>query len=502
MSGSASHTPPPRLQLPCGALRGTLNPESGIRAFKGIPYAQPPVGELRWRPPQSMTPWPSERDAIDFGPDCPQSAQNPTRAPGMNEDCLYLNVWAPEAAVPGSLPVMVWLHGGSFVGGSGADARVDGQALAGKGAVVVTLNYRVGLFGFLAHPGLSAESPDHVSGNYGLLDQICALRWIQQNIKAFGGDPTRVTVFGVSAGSASIALLLVSPHAAGLFSQAILQSPGTGRPLATLHDAEALGVQINPDIRALRAFDSTTILDLTSRFTPKVRGLTTPRVLRPIHDGWLIPEEERTAFLAGRLHAMPILLGSNLDEGSMLTASWPVKDMASYRALVHENFGENTRTALSHYPATNDGEVRQRVAELFADTQFNYGTQLLARAMVAQSRPVWRYLFTRRRPGQTDGPHHGQEVGHVFGNLAAGRAGSPTAFDTADESLSDFMMRSWVAFASCGNPDPSGRTWAPYDSAEDGHLVLGDSVISGRAWRAPQLGFLERIYSGRINAAA
>ena len=482
---------------PCGALLGQQDAASGVRSFKGIPYALPPVGERRWKPPQPMTPWAGVRPASGFGADSPQTAQNPTRAPGMSEDCLFLNVWAPAGAAPGSLPVMVWLHGGSFVGGSGADARVDGQALAARGAVVVTLNYRVGLFGFMAHPALSAESPDGVSGNYGLLDQICALRWVQDNITGFGGDPSRVTLFGVSAGSASISLLLVSPQAKGLFSQAILQSPGAGRPLASLADAEQLGLQAGGDIQALRALDADAVLALTPRFTPKVRGLTTPRVLRPVRDGWLIPQDERPAFLAGKLHAMPILIGSNLDEGSLLTAAWPVAGTEGYSALVEENFGGDAPEAIALYPAAADAQVRTRVAELFADTQFNYGTRLLARAMAAQGKPVWRYLFTRRRPGQGDGPHHGEEVAHAFGNLSASRKGSPAVFDATDESLSDFMMASWVAFAATGNPDPQGGRWPAYQAAGDQHLVLGDQVAVGQAWRAAQLDFLETVYSRR-----
>ncbi len=487
---------------PCGALLGQHDAASGVRSFRGIPYALPPVGARRWAPPQAQPRWEGVRNATAFGADCPQNSQTLTRAPGQSEDCLFLNVWTPAGAAPGSLPVMVWLHGGSFVGGSGADARVDGQALAARGAVVVTLNYRVGLFGFMAHPALSAESPDKVSGNYGLLDQLCALRWVQDNITAFGGDASRVTVFGVSAGSASISLLLVSPQAKGLFSQAILESPGAGRPLASLADAEELGLSAGSDLKALRALDATEVLAMTGRFTPKVRGLTTPRVLRPIRDGWLIPQDERPALLAGQQHAMPILIGSNQDEGSLLTAAWPVAERTAYTALVEENFGGDAREALTLYPAAADADVRTRVAELFADTQFNYGTRLLTQAMAAQGQPVWRYLFTRRRPGQADGPHHGEEVAHVFGNLSAARQGSPAAFDKVDEALSDFMMRSWVAFATTGNPDPQGGSWPAYDSAGDRHLVLGDRVEAGSAWRAAQLDFLETVYSRREVAAA
>lgn len=490
-----------RLQAACGTLEGGVDHATGVRSFRGIPYAKPPVGPLRWRPPEPAPGWTGVRDATSFGADCPQTNQNPSRAPAQSEDCLYLNVWTPPDAAPGSLPVMVWIHGGSFVGGSGADARVDGSALASRGVVVVTLNYRVGLFGFLAHEGLTAESAHGSSGNYGLLDQLCALAWVRGHIAAFGGNPERVTLFGVSAGSASISLLLTSPLAKGLFQQAILQSPGAARPLASLTDAEKAGAQVAPSLDALRRLTSAEVLARTSLLNPKVRGLTTPRVLRPIRDGWVLREDERPAFKAGRLHAMPILIGSNADEGSLLTATWPVDTVAAYRDLIASNFGETVQAALEHYPVANDAEVRGRVAELFADTQFNYGTRLLARAMTALRQPTWRYVFTRRRPGQTDGPHHGEEVAHVFGNLAAARGASPTAFDAHDEALSAQMMASWVAFAVSGNPNRSGLPqWPAHDPQSDLHLVLGSPVDIASGWRRAPLDFLERLYLRRETA--
>jgi para-nitrobenzyl esterase len=216
-----------------GPVRGITLPlrrGKAVNVFKGIPYAAPPVGPLRWRPPQPVTPWPDVREALQFGSDLPQGPDPRLRAPAQSEDCLYLNVWAPAGAAPGSLPVMVWIHGGGFVGGSGSDLRSDGALMAHRNVVVVSFNYRAGLFGFLAHPALSRESEHGVSGNYGLLDQIAALQWVRRNIAAFGGDPQRVTAFGVSAGSASISLLLASPMGKGLFQQAILQSPGAARP--------------------------------------------------------------------------------------------------------------------------------------------------------------------------------------------------------------------------------------------------------------------------------
>ncbi len=489
-----------RVETSCGALAGRRDRASGIVAFRGIPYAEPPVGALRWRPPQPPRPWDGVRDASRFGDDCPQKSQTLTRAVAQGEDCLHLNVWAPPDARPGAgLPVMVWLHGGSFVGGSGADLRVDGSALASHGVVVVTLNYRVGLFGFLAHPGLVAESAHGTAGNYGLLDQIAALEWVRDHIAAFGGDASRVTLFGCSAGSASGSLLLTSPRARGLFHRAILQSPGAARPLASLEDAQRAGAALG-DLSTLRDMSAQTLLTHTGKLNPQVRGLTTPRVLRPIRDGWLLPEDERPVFKSGRLHPMPLLVGSNLDEGSLLTASWPVQDVAAYEALLRDNFGDAHDEARSFYPARADAEVRHQVAQLFADTQFNYGTRLLAQAMSATGQPTWRYVYTRRRPGQDDGPHHGEEVAHVFGNLAAARSGSPAAYDETDVALSRQMMAAWTAFAATGRPDAAGvAEWPAYAADEDPHLVLDDTPHTDRGWRAQPLNFLDRFYDRRTS---
>jgi para-nitrobenzyl esterase len=429
---------------------------------------------------------------LAFGPDFPQAPDPDFRSPGQSEDCLSLNIWTPALDPGARLPVVVWLFGGGFSTGSGSDIRYDGAQLAAEGAVVVTLNYRCGLFGFLAHPALSAESAHGVSGNYGLLDQLAAFAWVRANIAGFGGDPARVTAFGYSAGSASISLLLAAPSAQGLFQRAILQSPGAARPLATLADAERAGLVLGADLVALRALPAHEVLARTSLLTPAVRGLTTPRVLRPIRDGWLLPEDERPAFKAGRMHAMPLLVGSNVDEGTKLTRTWPVDTVAAWRQLVEANFGAAADEAASLYPVRSDGEARAAVAAMFADTQFNYGTRLLAQTMAQRESRTWKYLFTRRRPGQQDGPHHGDEVGHVFGTL---EASAPGAHDAVDAALSRTMRKAWVAFAASGDPNTAGvPRWHAYRADEDNHLTLGDKVEPGAGWRRPQLDFLERFF--------
>lgn len=476
-----------------GHVRGRQDETGAV--FLGIPYAAPPVGPLRWRAPQPAARWHGVRDALAFGPDFPQAANARFRAPRQDEDCLYLNVWTPVVDRLGRLPVMVWLHGGGFTGGSGSDLRCDGARLAAEGAVVVTLNYRSGLFGFLAHPALSRESAHQVSGNYGLLDQMAALAWVRENIAAFGGDPQRVTAFGVSAGSASISLLLASPGAKGLFDRAILHSPGAGRPLATLQEAEQAGLKLGPHIEALRALSAQEVLSRTSMLNPAVRGLTTPRVLRPIRDGWLLPQDERPAFQAGRMHAMPLVVGSNTDEGTLLTKSWPIDDLAAWRQQVDTNFGPAAAEAMALYPAASDAQARPAVAAMFADTQFNYGTRLLAQCMARLEPRTFKYLFERRRPRQEDGPHHGDEVAHAFGNHDRAPAGEQADSDAADEAVSRVMRRAWVAFAATGDPNTQGvPRWDAYRPAEDNHLRLGDELVAGAGWRRAQLDFLERFY--------
>lgn len=478
-----------------GAVLPACIDRPAIKVFKGIPYAEAPVGANRWRPPQYIAGWAGERSALAFGDDCPQPPGRASRAPGASEDCLYLNVWAP-AQTKRLLPAMVWIHGGGFMGGSGADPRCDGAALAGENVVVVTFNYRTGLFGFLAHAALQAESANKVSGNYGLLDQLHALQWVQRNISSFGGDPQRVTAFGVSAGSASISLLLTSPLAKGLFQQAIMHSPGAGRPLASLDEAQAAGAALGADIAALRERSTGDILGMSALLTPKMRGLTTPRILRPIHDGWLLPSQERAALKASRLQTMPIIVGSNADEGTTLTAAWNIDTLAKRADVVAANFAGLEQEVEKLYPAESDEQARGSVARMFADTQFNYGVKLLADTMSTHAPRCWRYVFTRRAKGRSDGPHHGGEVAYVFNNLNdLSAVPDAPAFDTTDEAISIAMMKAWARFAWDGDPNgPALPQWPAYRSDEDRHLEFGNEVREGQGWRSAQLAFVDWFY--------
>lgn len=479
-----------------GIKSQSVSAEVPIDCFLGIPYAAPPVQDLRWKAPQAPAKWNDIRQCSNFAADFPQTVNSLFRAPHQSEDCLHLNVWTPEVNNSQKLPVMVWIHGGGFVGGSGSDIRSDGALMASKGVVVVSFNYRSGVFGFLAHPALSSESEFNVSGNYGLLDQIAALKWVQKNIDQFGGDPNRVTLFGVSAGSASISLLLTCAQAKGLFHQVILHSPGAARPLATLAEADALSVkELGSDLAHLRSLDAQQIFKLTGLLNPKIRGLTTPRILRPILDGYLLTHNERDVFKSHQQAILPMIVGSNLDEGSLLTKDWTIKSMDDYIGLVNTNFNDFASEALQLYSAKNESDVMGCVAQLFGDTQFNYGTRLLAQSNSNQVEKTWRYLFAKRRPSQTDGPHHGQEVAHVFGNFSAKITTVENDYDHQDKFISDAMLNYWVQFAYTGNPNQSSLpAWPKYEIGLDNMIVFGNEISNQTGYRQKNLDFIDRYF--------
>lgn len=482
-----------------GAISGT---GGDVQVFLGIPFAAPPVGDLRWRAPAPPEQWQGVRPGDAFGNECMQDPRPGSRAPGLGEDCLTLNVWTPAPDSDARLPVMVWIHGGSYLLGGGSDPKSDGEGFAKKGVVYVTFNYRLGVFGFLAHPALSAESPEGSSSNYGLLDNIAALRWIKENIAGFGGDPDRVTLFGCSAGSASIGLLLASPLAAGLFEQAILESPGVFRPLCSLADAEKVGVAaMGDDLAAMRQMTTEEVFAKTPEFVPKVRGLTTPRVLRPIRDGLVIPADERDAWAVGRTHPMPILVGSNTDEGSRFVGGWPIKTLDQYRANVAENFTHRTDEALGHYPAAGEADILAGLAHLFGDTQFHYGAWKLAVEMSRRGPATYRYVFTRQRAGADGPPGHTDELDYVFGRLAISVTEGKPAFDATDAAVSETMMDAWVRFAATGDPNGPGLPqWPAYGEQDDRYMEFGDAPALGAGWRAPQMAFLEDYFRETLDA--
>jgi para-nitrobenzyl esterase len=467
-----------------------------VICFKGIPYAAPPTGDLRWRPPQPPASWSGVRAATDFGADPLQALTPRTRASRMDEDCLTLNVWTPARPKAEKLPVMVWLYGGSFVAGSASDPRCDGESFARKGVVLVTVNYRVGVLGFLAHPALTAESEHRSSGNYGTLDVLAALAWIKRNIAGFGGDPDRVTLFGVSAGAALISLLLTSPLARGLFQQTIQQSPGAFRPLAGLQQAEAEGLKLGADMTALRRLSAEEIFAKTPLLVPKQRGLTTPRVLRPIRDGWVIRSDERDAYGRGEILRVPSIVGTNADEGSKLTAAWDIKTRDALDKLIDESFGQAGPQARALY-ADDSQDPRAAVAAMFADTRFNDGARGVARGLVAQGVPVYRYLLRRRRRGG-GAPNHGDDVPYVFASLAAAAKLDAAPYNDADERLAETMQDAWIRFAVTGDPNGGGLPHWPASAGDERYLELDDPIGVGRGWRTSQLDFLDDYFAKQM----
>lgn len=486
------------VQTTYGPIRGERIGD--VRIYRGIPFAAPPVGPRRWQPPAPPAPWQDVRDATRFGDDCPQRSTIPigSRATAQSEDCLTLNVWTPAKSAGDRLPVMVWIFGGSFIFGSGAEERADGMTFARDGVVYVAINYRVGMFGFLAHPGLTAESRDGTSGNYGLLDQIAGLQWVRDNIDGFGGDPYRVTLFGVSAGAAAISLLMTSPLAQGLFQQVILQSPGAFRPLASLADAEAAGARLDPDIAALRALSAEELLDRQKLIEPAVRSLTAPRILRPIRDGHVVPANDRDSFLAGRFAHVPAIIGSMEDEGSNAVASWPVRTQADYDALLCRTFDGAADEAATLYPVTQDAEVVPAVGDLFGDTQFTYGVTALSRVFAAADLPTWRYVFTRRRPGK-GAPRHSEDVSYVFDRPELPPRGETAhSHDDVDAELAASVHAAWVSFARTG--EPGIPDWPRYAPGTASLLEYGDRLVVRDGWREPQIAFLDRFFEPGADA--
>ncbi|HZO55374.1 MAG TPA: carboxylesterase family protein [Bryobacteraceae bacterium] len=465
-----------------------------FRQYKGIPYAAPPVGDLRWRPPQPPKPWTGVRAATEYGNDCMQSEAS--RARPQSEDCLFLNVLTPARSPKDKLPVMVWIHGGGFAAGSGVADQYPSEPLPRRGIVLVTMNYRVNVFGFLAHPALTAESRNHSSGNYGLLDQIAALKWVKANIEAFGGDPARVTIFGTSAGGSAVGRLILSPLARGLFHRASAQSPGREfRPLRSLSEAEKLGEFWGKDLAALRAMHA---MDLVRRLKRAPAGPTDdPAIFWAIVDGWVIPKEDVSLYRRGKVNAVPLIVGNNEDEIELFFRNHAPITLASYRAYVERWFGDKQDRVLDRYPASNDEEAHESFRRLLGDTEFVYPAGAMAGAMSPWA-PVYRYHFTRAR-GPRKAATHTDQVPYLFGNLHLPHFGIPAGtVEPADVRLSEEMMDAFVRFAATG--DPNGGTlprWDRYKAANDAHLEFGNSIKPGRGLHTEMIDFWESIFGRR-----
>lgn len=482
-----------------GSVRGEQDPPSGITVFRGIPFAKPPVGSLRWQAPQAADPWKEVRDCTAFGASCVQPTGGIVLGVrgAQSEDCLYLNIWTKLGGEDGGekRPVMVWIHGGGFSIGSGSQSYYDGRGFAAAGAVVVTINYRLGPFGFMAHPALSKESPQGVSGNYGMLDQIAALKWVRTNIAAFGGDPDNITIFGESAGAVSVGCLLASPLAEGLFHRAILQS-GSAAMTQTLGgdvetSAEGAGIQVarqlgiaSPDSDSTETAASLRKVpagDLLKASNPRVGLFGKGKQFWPCIDGYVLKQSPIEAVAAGLHHDVPVMLGTNADEGTLFLRQIPIKRPLGYRLFLRTWFRSGSDRVRDLFPADSTAEVRPQLGKLISAATFVAPVRRLARALEAQTSPVWLYHFTRVSPAaeKGGGATHGAEIFYVFKTLPS------VMGETRDEEVSETMHAAWLRFATTGNPNGEDLPeWPAYTAEGDGHLEFGDEIKLGQyLWR-------------------
>ena len=471
-----------------------------VRSYLGIPFAAPPVGDLRWKPPQPVRRWDGAKPADKPGAACMQPPRGPRGIfpdpfEEKHEDCLYLNVWT-MAREGDDQPVMVWFHGGGWNSGSGMSYTADGTPLAKKGVVLVTVNYRLGVFGYLAHPELTAESPHDSSGNYGFLDQQAALRWVQENISAFGGDPNRVTIFGESAGSWSVNVLIASPLSEGLFHRGIGQSGGRFEPAAHLTEtrygiqsAEQRGVDFAEEIGAeslsdLRAFAADQLLSVPFRGQETV-------------DGWVLPDDVRTIFSQERQNHVPVIVGSNGSEATaLLNPTWPTT-LEEYRIYVSAEYGAHAEAFDSAYPVADAADIPAAMYGPRRDSRFALPMRSWARATSDAgqvSAYLYEFSYVPPHPWSADlGAYHTAEIPFVFDHLTTSRVSASWYVKERDYQLADVMSRYWVNFASKGDPNGDGLPrWEPYDRTAEPYLDFGETTTLAHGLLKSQLDFFEK----------
>jgi len=481
-----------------GLLQGTV--ENGLTVFKGIPFAAPPVGELRWKAPQPVEKWDGVKQATEYASSPYQPGEPPY---GKSEDCLYLNVWTPAKSAKEKLPVMVWIYGGGFSFGTTAHPVTDGENLAKKGVVVVSIAYRVGQLGFLAHPELSAENPDNVSGNYGLLDQIAGLKWVRENIGSFGGDPDQVTIFGESAGGISVSMLCASPLAKGLFHGAISQSGGSfgptrpttypGENMKTLQQAEAVGesyiqkagVSSIADLRELPADSLPIGMQMGGAW--------------PIIDGYVIPADQYELYETGNYNDVPVLIGYNSDEGISFTRE---KNPEEFIANVQQRYGKFADTLLTAYPVA-ENRVPKTARDLARDAAFGWHTWIWARLQSQTGNSnVYVYYFDQHPEYPEDSPKygigspHGQDVAYAFMTLDTVNSKDITP---SDVELSGLMGNYWTNFARYGNPNGEGLPeWPVFSDANPEVMYLTDDSHTGPVPSENSLKVLDSYFKWRF----
>jgi para-nitrobenzyl esterase len=486
-----------QVRIDSGIVEGIAAPQAGVRAFLGIPFAAPPVGDLRWRAPQPVTPWEGVRAANAFGPRPMQGSVYSDmvfRDKGPSEDCLYLNVWTPARKADERLPVMVWIYGGGFEAGAASEPRQDGGHLSGKGVVVVSMNYRLGVFGFLAHPGLTAESGRGSSGNYGIMDQTAALQWVQRNIAAFGGDPKNVTIFGESAGSYSVSVLMATPTARGLFQKAIGESGslvGTRRIPAHVTDlatAETNGVQFAETMKV------GSIAELRAKSAAEVlKGATDDKLFKDgvVIDGYVLPKSVYAIFAEGSQAHVPLLAGWNSDESRVYAVFGSKRPTAkSFSAAIRAEYGDLSEQVLRLYPASTDEEAVQSAGDLAGDRFIVSSTwNWIELHRKTGDEPIYRYQFDRKVPvapgtrvnglpatGADIGAAHASEIPYVFGALASNRS---VLWPPDDGALSETMEAYWTNFAATGNPNGKGLPhWPRYIEKDNFPVMHLDLVVA------------------------
>lgn len=470
------------IELDSGKIKG--KGADGYHYYLGIPFAAPPVGDLRWKPPQPVERWSGVKECTEFGPSCPQSPFPGFDVGRMNEDCLYLNVWTSAGSPGDRLPVMVWIYGGGYQWGSASQVLYDGASLAKKGAVVVTINYRVGALGFLTHPQLVEDSREGLVGNYGILDNIAALEWVQRNISAFGGDPSRVTIFGESAGASSVLALMQSPLTEGLFHRAIAQSLGhissvnlfpVQIPDYDVTTAQSLASnlgcgQATDVLAAMRAKTAEEIVAATAG-PPQMMFIPKPDD-KVVSRAWLSPRDEKPR------RDVPLIIGTMASElGTMapMTPYSPPQVIAGllqmfqpWETYIQRMFGERAEKILALFPADTPEDIQSALDKLATATTF-CNSKFFAEQL---SSPRYVYQFARVpnwEHSKSMGAYHGLDVGYVFGGPRMFM--EQIEYQTEDRALSKVMMDYWTAFAAAGDPNGSGRPhWPAYDPASDKHL--------------------------------
>jgi para-nitrobenzyl esterase len=485
-SSPASHAEPgPVVQAPIGAVQGQS--DGGVRVFKGLPYAMPPTGLARWRPPRPVADWQGVRQATRFAPSCLQPFPTPRTIytdvpPRMDEDCLYLNVWTPADAH--NAPVIVWIHGGAFTSGMGDEAIYNGSKFARQGVILVSINYRLGILGYLAHPDLSAESAAGVSGNYGLLDQIEALRWVHRNIAAFGGDPANVTVAGESAGGLSVAYLMVSPYGRGLFAKAIAESAYLvstpelkqarfGQPSAETTGAALTAKMGVPHLAQLRGADGQVLTN-----TAAYMGFGPVGVI----DGKVLPSQLVDAFDRGEQAPVPLLAGFNSGEIRSLRVLAPKvpASAAIYESQIRAHYGDLADAYLKLYPSSN---LEESIIQSTRDALYGWTAERLAVKQTALGQPAYLYIFDHGYPAaDSAGLHsfHGSELPFVFGTLDRVPPFWPKPpADAAQTALSDAMVGYWTSFAKTGAPVASGQPdWPAFGTAR-AYMAFEQTPVPG-----------------------